>query len=55
VAAYLGRHSFGYSDTVVAEALGYRGPSTVSHAVRRIEAGSKTLRRTVRQLDAALK
>ena len=54
VAAYLARSSFGYSATEVAGALGYRGPSSVSHAVRRIEEGSKTLRSAVRELEARL-
>ena len=35
LAAYLGRVRLGYSATAVAERLGCRGPSSVSHAVRR--------------------
>jgi REP element-mobilizing transposase RayT len=44
VAAYVARSGFGYPATTVAAALGYRGPSSVSHAVRRIENGPESLR-----------
>lgn len=37
-AAYLGRYRFGHSGTETAAALGYRSPSSVSHAIGRIEA-----------------
>jgi REP element-mobilizing transposase RayT len=35
-AAYLAKVCFGYSPTVIAAGLGYSGPSSISHAVRRI-------------------
>lgn len=54
VAAYLARRRFGYSATAVAQALGYRGPSSVSHAVRRIAENPKLLRNAVRPLEAQL-
>jgi REP element-mobilizing transposase RayT len=54
VAACLARRSFGYSATAVAEALGYGGPSSVSHALRRIEAGPEELRTLVRTLETKL-
>jgi REP element-mobilizing transposase RayT len=43
LAAYLARCRFGYRATEIAQRLGYRGPSSVSHAVRRVERDSPTL------------
>jgi len=54
VAAYLARRRFGYPAVAVAEALGYRGHSSVRYAVNRLETGSAALRRTVKQLEAKL-
>jgi len=54
MAAYVARCGFGYSATVVAERLGYRGPSSVSHAVRRIGEGSPMLRKVAVELEAKL-
>ncbi len=51
VAAYLARRRFGYSATAVAAALGYHGPSSVSHAVARVESGGASVQATVRQLE----
>lgn len=54
MAAYLARCTFGYSATAVAETLGYGGPSSVSHAVRRIETASAALQRVARRLKDKL-
>jgi putative transposase len=54
VAAYLARRCFGYRATDVATALGYAGPSAVSHAVRRIEQGTDPLRATAAALAQKL-
>lgn len=43
--AYLARRQYGYSAAEVASVLGYRGPSSVSTAVSRIESGNDTLRK----------
>lgn len=51
MAAYLARVCFGYSATSIAAALGYNGPSSVSHAVRRIQNGPKTLLQTAAELE----
>jgi len=54
LAAYLARRRCGYPATAVAEVLGYRGPSGVSHAVRRIEAGPESLRTLAAELERTL-
>ena len=54
LAAYLARARFGYSATAIAKRLGYRGPSSVSHAVRRVEKGSDVLRKAAAQLEEKL-
>ena len=54
VVAYLARRRFGYSAGTVADALGYCGPSAVSHAIKRIETGSAALRRTIDQIEEKL-
>jgi hypothetical protein len=54
VAAYLARCCFGYRAKDVATALGYAGPSAVSHAVRRIEQGAAPLRATAAALARKL-
>ena len=43
-----------YRATAVAERLGYRGPSSVSHAPRRIENGSAALRAVAAKLEVKL-
>lgn len=50
VAAYLARRQYGYPAGEVARALGYRGHSSVSTAVSRIESGTDAVRRTVASL-----
>ena len=40
IAAFLARRCAGYSATEVAAALGYSEPSSVTHAVRRVERAS---------------
>jgi len=54
VAAYLARRRFGYPAKAIANALGYRDPSSVSHAVKRTEAGPDNLRKTVVQIEKKL-
>ena len=54
LAAYLARRIYGYSATAVAGELGYSSPSSVSHAVRRIERGSDQLRHQADQLAEEL-
>ncbi len=54
MAAYLARCRFGYSATAVADRLGYRGPSSVSHAVRRIEKSTAALKAVAADLEAKL-
>ena len=54
IAAYLARRRYGYSAKSVANALGYLHPSSVSHAIRRIDVGSATLRQTVNRLERRL-
>ena len=54
-AAYLARVRFGYSAKSVAEALSYRDSSGVSHAVKRIEAGTKKLRTTINRIESKLR
>ncbi len=54
VAAYLARRRFGYKATAVAKSLGYSSPSSVSHAVRRIENGSDELRKAVTKIHKKL-
>lgn len=53
-AAFMARARFGYAATAVAGALGYRGPSSVSHAVRRIERGGEALREILKAIEAEL-
>jgi putative transposase len=55
VAAYLLRVRFGYSAKSVAGALNYRDSSGVSHAIKRIEAGTKKLTTTIDQLETKLR
>jgi REP element-mobilizing transposase RayT len=50
VAAYVARCRFGYRATEVAHRLGYRGSSSVSHAVRRIERSPESLKRLAMQV-----
>ena len=54
VAAHLARRRYGYSAKSVAKALGYSHPSSVSHAVRRIDVGSATLKQTVNRVERKL-
>ena len=54
VAAYLARRGFGHPAGKVAEALGYRSPSSVTRAVSRVESSNEELRRTAKQLERAL-
>jgi len=54
VAAYLARRRFGHPAGKVAEALGYRSPSSVTRAVARVESRNQKLRRTATQLEKAL-
>ncbi len=54
VAAYLARCRFGYSATVVADALGYAGPSSVAQAVRRIAPATDRLSRAMREMEKQL-
>jgi chromosomal replication initiation ATPase DnaA len=55
VAAYLARRRFGYSATAVAAALGYRAPSSVSHAVARVESAGSRLQATADELAESLR
>ena len=55
LAAYLARSCFGYRAAAVAQRLGYRGPSSVSHAVRRIERAPGRLRKLAAELEAKLR
>lgn len=55
VAAYLARVRFGYSAKSVAAPLNYRDSSGVSHAIKRIEAGTKKLKTTIDQLETKLR
>jgi hypothetical protein len=50
VAAYLARRQYGYSAGEVARSLGYRGHSSVSTAVCRVQSGTDAVRRTVATL-----
>jgi len=50
--AYLARARFGYAATEVAGALGYRGPCSVRHAVRRIERSGEALREVLKALES---
>ncbi len=50
VAAYLARCQYGYSAGEVARALGYRGHSSVSMAVSRVESGTDAVRRSIASL-----
>ena len=54
VAAYLARRRFGYRASIVAAALGYRGPSGVSHAIKRIEHASQDLQKKTARIERAL-
>jgi hypothetical protein len=54
LAAHLRRVRFGYRATAVAEHLGYGGPSSVSHAVRRIGEAPERLRAIAARLDGKL-
>ncbi len=53
-AAYVARRRFGYSAKAVAAALGYRDASGVSHAIRRIEAGTDDVRKVVSRIEGSL-
>ena len=53
-AAYLARHRFGYPAGVVAAALGYRGHSSVSAAVVRIESSPRGLKTAISTLASQL-
>jgi putative transposase len=53
-AAWLGRCRFGYPAKTVAEALGYRGASSVSQALRRIEQEMKRIGPTLDRLGRTL-
>jgi hypothetical protein len=55
VAAYLARRRFGYSAGAVAAALGYRCPSSVSHAIARVESAGARLQTTVKELSKLLR
>ena len=54
-AAYLARVGFGYSAKSVAEVLNYRDSSGVSHAVKRIEAGTNKLRTAIDRRENKLR
>ena len=55
VAAYLARVRFGYSAKSVAVPLNHRDSSGVSHAIKRIEAGTKKLKTTIDRLETKLR
>jgi len=55
MAAYLARRRCGYSATAIAGRLGYAHPSSVSHALRRIESGPAALGRIVKRLERKLR
>jgi putative transposase len=55
VAAYLARCCFGYPAGEVAQALGYRSPSSIPRAIARIESASPRLRQTVTKLERRLR
>ena len=55
VAAYLLRVRFGYSAKSVAGTLNYRDSSSVSHAIKRIEAGTNKLRTTINCIEKKLR
>jgi REP element-mobilizing transposase RayT len=54
-AAYLARVRFGYSAKSVAKALNYRDSSGVSHAVKRIEDGTRKLHAAIDSLENKLR
>ncbi len=54
VAAYLARRRFGHPAGKVADALGYRIPSSVTRAVARVESGNDELNRTATRLESTL-
>ncbi len=54
VAAYLARRRFGYSAVAIAEALGYRGHSSVGTAVARVEAAGRGIKATLATLEKQL-
>jgi len=54
VPATLARRRFGYSATAVAAALGYHGPSSVGHAVKRIKTGPDDLKETPAEIQQML-
>ncbi len=54
IVAYRARARFGNAATEVAGALRYRGPSNVSHAVRRIERSGESLREVLKALESQL-
>lgn len=54
IAAYLARRRFGYPATAIAEALGYRGHSSVNYAVKRVQQGDTRLQETVRRIEQKL-
>jgi len=53
-AAYLARRRFGYPMASIAEALGYRGHSSVGAAVARIEADGRNLHERLATLEKRL-
>ena len=50
IVAYLARRCYGYPAHAVAASLGYAHPSSVSHAIRRIESASGTLGQIVKRV-----
>jgi hypothetical protein len=55
MAAYLARARFGYAATDIARELGYRGASSVSHAIRRIERRSDAFKEVPAAVESQLK
>lgn len=55
IAAYLARRRYGYPAKAVASALGYAHPSSVSHAIRRVESASATVQQTIKRLERRIK
>ena len=55
MAAYLARRCFGYAAMEIAVALGYTDPSSVTHAVRRVEqASDSSLQARVKLLEGRI-
>ena len=52
---YLARRRFGHSAKAVAAALGYSDSSSVSHALKRIEAGPPKLRQALTRIEERLR